>query len=79
MKICSGRIWPIEAAVAFERLSNELDMKAEEVGLRTGKDRTTIVNLIRLQEQVGVRKGARLLLFMAGFGLNWQSVILEKA
>ena len=39
---------PIEAAVAFERLSTELHMSPEELGLRTGKDRTTIVNLMRL-------------------------------
>src|SRR5690242_18229454 len=39
---------PIEAAVAFERLSSELHMSPEELGLRTGKDRTTIVNLMRL-------------------------------
>ena len=39
---------PMEAAAAFERLSTELHMSAEELGLRTGKDRTTIVNLMRL-------------------------------
>src|SRR5690349_11495421 len=33
---------PIEAAVAFERLSNELHMTPEQLGLRTGKDRSTI-------------------------------------
>jgi 3-oxoacyl-[acyl-carrier-protein] synthase-3 len=37
-----------------------------------------VVNLVRLEEKRRVRPGARLLLFMAGFGLNWQSVILEK-
>jgi 3-oxoacyl-[acyl-carrier-protein] synthase-3 len=37
-----------------------------------------VVNLVRLQEKRTVRPGAKLLLFMAGFGLNWQSVILEK-
>jgi ParB family chromosome partitioning protein len=54
---------PIEAAVAFERLSNELQMSPEELGLRTGKDRSTIVNLRRLlqlpaevQELVAARK-----------------------
>jgi ParB family chromosome partitioning protein len=39
---------PIETAVAFERLSRELRLNHEEIGRRTGKDRTTITNLIRL-------------------------------
>ena len=54
---------PIEAAAAFERLSNELHMTPEQLGLRTGKDRSTIVNLMRLlqlpaevQELVAERK-----------------------
>ncbi len=38
-----------------------------------------VVNLMRLEQTGRVRKGAKLLLFMAGFGLNWQSVVLEKA
>jgi len=38
----------IEAAQAFERLSSELKLTHEEIGRRTGKDRTTITNLIRL-------------------------------
>jgi 3-oxoacyl-[acyl-carrier-protein] synthase-3 len=37
-----------------------------------------VVNLVRLEEKRTVRRGAMVLLFMAGFGLNWQSVILEK-
>jgi ParB family transcriptional regulator, chromosome partitioning protein len=39
---------PIETAVAFDRLIRELRLNSEEVGQRTGKDRTTIVNFIRL-------------------------------
>jgi len=39
---------PIETAVAFERMMRELVLNPEQVGERTGKDRTTIVNLIRL-------------------------------
>src|SRR5207244_6754471 len=39
---------PIEAAVAFDRLANELHLSYEEIGSRTGKDRTTITNLVRL-------------------------------
>lgn len=39
---------PIETAVAFERLIRELRLNSDEVGQRTGKDRTTIINFIRL-------------------------------
>lgn len=39
---------PIETAQAFDRLSRELGLSQEEIGRRTGKDRTTITNLIRL-------------------------------
>ena len=38
----------IETAQAFERLCRELQLTHEEVGRRTGKDRSTIANLIRL-------------------------------
>jgi ParB family transcriptional regulator, chromosome partitioning protein len=39
---------PIETAVAFDRMAQELSLTAEEIGQRTGKDRTTIVNSMRL-------------------------------
>lgn len=39
---------PIETALAFERLAKELQLSHEEIGHRTGKDRTTITNLLRL-------------------------------
>jgi ParB family transcriptional regulator, chromosome partitioning protein len=38
----------IETAVAFDRMMKELNLSAEEIGQRTGKDRTTIVNSVRL-------------------------------
>jgi ParB family transcriptional regulator, chromosome partitioning protein len=38
----------IETAVAFDRLGQELNLTAEQIGERTGKDRTTILNFIRL-------------------------------
>lgn len=38
----------IETAIAFERLGQELNLTAEQIGERTGKDRTTILNFIRL-------------------------------
>jgi len=39
---------PIEVAAAFERLVKEHGLTHEEIGHRTGKDRTTITNTIRL-------------------------------
>jgi ParB family chromosome partitioning protein len=39
---------PIETAVAFDRMARELSLTAEEIGQRTGKDRTTIINSTRL-------------------------------
>ena len=39
---------PIETALAFERLAKELQLSHDEIGQRTGKDRTTITNLLRL-------------------------------
>jgi ParB family chromosome partitioning protein len=39
---------PIEQATAFERLINEFDLTQEQVAERTGKDRTTIANAMRL-------------------------------
>jgi len=38
----------IETAVAFDRLSRDLNLTHEEIGRRTGKDRTTITNFLRL-------------------------------
>jgi ParB family chromosome partitioning protein len=39
---------PMETASAFARMSTELNLNAEIIGLRTGKDRTTVINLMRL-------------------------------
>ena len=39
---------PIEEAVAYERLGKELHLIPDEIGRRTGKDRSTIANTIRL-------------------------------
>lgn len=39
---------PMETAHAFSRLSTELELSPEQIGQRTGKDRTTIVNFLRL-------------------------------
>ena len=39
---------PIEQARAFERLSREFNLTQEQIAARTGKDRTSIANFIRL-------------------------------
>jgi ParB family chromosome partitioning protein len=39
---------PIETAVAFDRMGKELNLSPDQIGERTGKDRTTITNLLRL-------------------------------
>jgi ParB family chromosome partitioning protein len=39
---------PMETASAFEQLGREFNLSAEDIGQRTGKDRTTVVNLLRL-------------------------------
>jgi ParB family transcriptional regulator, chromosome partitioning protein len=39
---------PIETAHAYERLARELSLSQEEIGQRTGKDRTSITNTLRL-------------------------------
>ena len=44
---------PIELAVAFDRMATELNLNHEEIGARTGKDRATITNAIRLLQLPG--------------------------
>jgi ParB family transcriptional regulator, chromosome partitioning protein len=39
---------PIETAQAYDRLARELGLSQEDIGHRTGKDRTSIANTIRL-------------------------------
>jgi ParB family chromosome partitioning protein len=39
---------PMETAHAFARLSEELQLNPEQIGQRTGKDRTTVTNFLRL-------------------------------
>lgn len=38
----------IETAVAFDRLAREFNLTHEEIGKRTGKDRSTVTNMVRL-------------------------------
>lgn len=39
---------PMETAHAFDRMNKELGLSHEEIGRRTGKDRTSIANTVRL-------------------------------
>jgi ParB family chromosome partitioning protein len=39
---------PIEIARAFDRLTKELNLSHEQIAARTGKDRSTITNMLRL-------------------------------
>ncbi|HWZ30419.1 MAG TPA: ParB/RepB/Spo0J family partition protein [Bryobacteraceae bacterium] len=55
---------PIETAHAYERLHRELGLSQEEIGRRTGKERSSIVNTMRLlklpKEVQGLVAGQRL-------------------
>lgn len=44
---------PIEVAEAFERLNKQFNLSHEQIAARTGKDRTTVTNLIRLLKLPG--------------------------
>jgi ParB family chromosome partitioning protein len=79
---------PIETAVAFDRLGQELNLSAEQIGQRTGKDRSTILNFTRLlqlptdlQQLVAERRlthgHARCLLALPS--LELQREVAEKA
>jgi ParB family chromosome partitioning protein len=79
---------PIETAVAFDRLGQELNLSAEQIGQRTGKDRSTILNFTRLlqlpadiQQLVGEKRlsqsHARCLLALPT--LELQREVAEKA
>jgi ParB family chromosome partitioning protein len=69
---------PIEQAKAFERLSREFGLTQEQIAARTGKDRASIANFIRLLKlpealQDALETGAlslghgKVLLALAGF------------
>jgi len=79
---------PIETGIAFSRMAGELDLASDEIGRRTGKDRTTISNFMRLlqlapeiQQMVADRRltagHARCLLTLPNSDM--QRVVAEKA
>jgi ParB family chromosome partitioning protein len=39
---------PIETGIAFNRMARELNLTPDQIGTRTGKDRSTVSNFIRL-------------------------------
>ncbi|MGC2743268.1 MAG: ParB/RepB/Spo0J family partition protein, partial [Candidatus Angelobacter sp.] len=83
---------PVEQARAFERLSREFGLTQEQIAARTGKDRASIANFIRLlklpeEVQNALEAGAlsfghgKVLLALAGFPEHMQRAareIIEK-
>jgi len=39
---------PIETGIAFARMARELNLSPDDIGMRTGKDRSTVTNFMRL-------------------------------
>ena len=50
---------PMEQARAFERLSREFHMTQEQMAQRTGKDRATVSNFLRLLRLPAACSGTR--------------------
>jgi ParB family chromosome partitioning protein len=48
---------PIELAVAFHRMATELGLSHDQIGQKTGKERTTITNSVRLLQLPGELQG----------------------
>jgi ParB family chromosome partitioning protein len=72
---------PIETAHAYDRLNRELGLSHEEIGRRTGKDRSSIANTIRLlklpQEVQALLAGQRLSMGHARALLGLQTAELQ--
>jgi ParB family chromosome partitioning protein len=79
---------PIEQAHAFERLSREFGLTQEQMAARTGKDRASIANFIRLlklpeEVQMAMEDGAlsfghgKVLLALTGFPEHLIKAALE--
>jgi ParB family chromosome partitioning protein len=53
---------PIEIAISYQRLANDIGLSAEDIARKVSKDRTTVVNFLRLLKlpqkiQLSLRKG----------------------
>ena len=70
------KAWQILAGLLRYDLGRVYCSTMKETGHVISGD--NIINLHALVEEGGVRGGERLMLFMAGYGLNWQCVILER-
>ena len=79
---------PMEQARAFERLSREFNLTQEQIATRTGKDRASVANFIRLlklpqQAQDALENGTvsfghgKVLLALAGFPHHLQRAVEE--
>jgi len=70
---------------AWKILSRLLGIEADRVAAPTLAEighvvsGDNIINLLHMNQQGMIQNGDYLLLFMAGYGLNWQCVILQKA
>jgi len=79
---------PMEQAHAFEKLSREFNLTQEQIAVRTGKDRASIANFIRLlklpqQAQDALENGAisfghgKVLLALAGFPQHLERAVQD--
>ena len=73
----NAKAWEILARLLGFDYSRVYPPSLAEVGHVISGD--NIINLKRLVEAEGVKKGQRVMLFMAGYGMNWQCVILERS
>lgn len=70
------KAWQILASLLHFDPEKVFFPSLDEVGHLISGD--NLINLKTLLEHGHVRRGERVLLFMAGYGLNWQCTILEK-
>ena len=72
----NSKAWQILASLLKFDFKKVYFPTLPEIGHMISGD--NILNLKRLADSNTVKKGDRVLLFMAGYGLHWQCVILEK-
>ncbi|HEY2515081.1 MAG TPA: 3-oxoacyl-[acyl-carrier-protein] synthase III C-terminal domain-containing protein, partial [Polyangiaceae bacterium] len=68
--------WKVLSRILRFDLERVFFQSIGEIGHIISSD--NVVNLLALEKAREVPPGAKLLLVMAGFGLNWQAVVLEK-
>lgn len=72
----SDKAWRILAKILRFDFERVYQGSLADVGHVISQD--NMINLVSLEKTGRLKSGDHLLLFMAGFGLNWQCVILEK-